>query len=194
MANNLSNQESLKCNLGGDIMKKISVILIFFVLFSGIANAKIRVEPNNLEGTVRYKTYKNYSPRELSLIKIVDQNDKSKYYLKILTYNSNTMYENKVKMEIDKKEYILNRFIVHQSPAWKYTRIYNEALYAIPENILEKMKIAKKIDFTVVDVFHQNKIIYLPLPAENLNEFKRMISLKFMDFNDKNIVNPKKTK
>lgn len=176
-------------------MRKIVLIVISFIFFSGSANAGIRVEPNNLEGTVRYKTYKNYLPRELALIKIVDQKDNSKYYLKILTYkNANTMYANKAKIKIDKKEYVLNRFVVIQSPAWTYTRIYNEVLYTLPENVLVKMKIAKKIDFTIVDVFHQNKIIYLPLPAENLNEFKRMLTLKFMDFNNKRIVNPKKVK
>lgn len=175
-------------------MKKILAIVMMLMMFSALASAKIVVETNNMDGTVRYRSYKHItrmaSVDEYAILKIVAPNDPGKYYFKLRSYGaSDVLYANTAIMKIDGNNYTLNRYVAPQVPNWPFNREYIEVVYIIPNDVMAQIANSKALSFKVTKL-NNNKETEFEINDANYAEAKRMLNLTFNDFNKDKVVNP----
>lgn len=177
-------------------MKNKVLILCMLILLSitTVCWADIDVVANNLDGSVRYYAYQPVktwnSIDEFATVKVVDKKEIPKYFMRLKHYGPHSsMFDDVAYMILDKDKYQLTRYTFPVSLNWKPDLVYVEVLYAIPDELISKIQAAKSVSYSVTKL--NNKTVHSCLYSDKrFPELKRMLTLKFSDFNNNKVVNP----
>lgn len=174
-------------------MFKTFLAAVLCLMFTVPAFAKIDVEPCNYDGTVRYRSSKRVDRMATNdtfwFLKISYPDNSAKYFIRIDRRGTAKLMKNDCIVTVNDTQFTLPRYILPQSPNWKMTIGRGEICFEVPDNMLGAIKTAKTMSISVCDA-DTDKAIKLTVPQENLEEFNRMFTLNYADYENYKKINP----